>query len=293
MKTLPLFTACILFTMMAANAQPFNVEVQPQDNPTLLGKINKEALSGPHYASWFTKNYDTYTPKSETVKALKPLLAEYTITAFLGTWCGDSKAEIPKFYKVLEAVDFPLERLTTIALSRDRDTYKQSPGGEEEGLSIHRVPTFIIYKDGKEVNRIVEHPIVSVEADLLQLLKGSYTPNYESVIVVSEALAATDLKTFRRKSKKLLPKLKKVTKNMYELNTYTNVLFFAEKREKAIAVAELNAKLFPEEVGVYLNLGNKLAQMDKIEEARNFFNKALTIEPENTKAKAALEAIKG
>jgi len=293
MKTLLLTIACFLFAIVATNAQPFNVEVQPKDNPTLLGKINKEALSEPHYATWFTKNYDAYTPNASIIEELKPLLAAYTITAFLGTWCGDSKAEVPKFYKVLEASNFPLERLTTVALSRDRDTYKQSPGGEEEGLGIHRVPTFIVYKNGKEVNRIVEHPIASVEADMLQLLKGSYTPNYESVLLVHSALGSMDLKTFRRKSKKLLPKLRKVTKNMHELNTYTHVLFFAEKREKAIAVAELNAKLFPEEAGVYLNLGNKLAQMNQTEEARNFFNKALIIEPENTKAKAALEAIKG
>ena len=39
----------------------------------------------------------------------------------------------------------------------DRDEkYKQGPNGEEKGEKIHRVPIFIINRDGKESARIVE-----------------------------------------------------------------------------------------------------------------------------------------
>ena len=39
----------------------------------------------------------------------------------------------------------------------DRDEkYKQGPNGEEKGEKIHRMPVFIINRDGKESARIVE-----------------------------------------------------------------------------------------------------------------------------------------
>lgn len=37
--------------------------------------------------------------------------------------------------------------------------YKESLQHEKKGLNIVRVPTFVIFKDGKEVNRIIERPI--------------------------------------------------------------------------------------------------------------------------------------
>ena len=100
----------------------------------------------------------------------------------MGTWCGDSKQEVPRFYKVLEACEFPEDQLTVIALSSKPYMYKKSPNHEEAGLNIHRVPTFIFYKDRKEVNRIVEHPIETFEKDMLNIVtKNDYKSNYQIV----------------------------------------------------------------------------------------------------------------
>ena len=150
-------------------SQSFNHEEKRNNKSLLLGKINKEALSTSSYASWFTKNYNQYTPDTNTINELKKTLPTYTITAFMGTWCGDSKREIPKLYKTLDAAQFPLDRLTLIAVDRSAMHYKQSPGGEHEGQNIHRVPTIILYKDGKEVNRIVESSVESLEQDILKI----------------------------------------------------------------------------------------------------------------------------
>lgn len=62
---------------------------------------------------------------------------------------------------------------------------QNSPNKDEQGLNIHRVPTFIIYKEGKEVNRIVEFHIESFEKNLLKistlntLLFPNESSNYE------------------------------------------------------------------------------------------------------------------
>lgn len=260
-KVITLIVLCVSISML--QAQPFNKEVKSSpEQPLLLGKINKEGLSQQPYSDWFLKNYTDYTPKQEIVNQLKNELSNYTIIAFMGTWCGDSKREIPKFYKVLDEVNFPLERLTMVAVHRDREVYKQSPGGEEEGKNIHRVPTFIFFKDGKEVNRIVESPRITIEEDILQIVTTSkYAPKYESVTLVNQTLANMGLEKFQKKYKKLATELKPITTNMYELNTYSNVLFFAGKKEEAIAVARLNLLLFPEEENAQKSLENKTVQI--------------------------------
>jgi len=250
----------ILLSISFASAQSFNTQTTTsEEQPVLLGKINKEGLSGDAFESWFTTNYNSYVPEKESVHLLKNKLSEYTITAFMGTWCGDSKKEVPTFYKTLEAADFPLDRLTMVAVARDREAYKQSPGGEEEGLNIHRVPTFILYKDGKEVNRIVEHPIISIEKDMLNILKGNYTSNYQSVHTVHAALNEMGVEKFQKKRKKLAKQLKPITTTMYELNTYSNVLLTAGKTEEAIVVARLNLILFPDEIRAQESLKNKIS----------------------------------
>lgn len=294
MKNLILFSIAFTFSILTNYAQPFNKEVIQEDEmPMLLGKINKEVLSENSYSEWFLPNYEAYKPNEEKVDELKKLLPEYTITAFFGTWCGDSKEGLPLFYKILEQAEFPLERLTVIAVSNDSEDYKQSPGGEQEGLNIHRVPTFIFYKNGKETNRIVEHPVNTFEDDILQIVQHKgYVPNYNAVTIVNDALNEMGLEKFKKKSKKLLPQLKKEAKKLSELNTFSSVLFFSDRKEESIAVAELNTLLFPEEAYVYENLANKQYFTNQTEQALQNYKKSLAINPNNERVKSAVAAIK-
>lgn len=87
----------------------------------LLGKINKKALLRDSY-EWFIQKKENYTPQPAIITQLSELLNGYAITAFMGTWRGDSKREVPRFYKVLEEANFPLERLTLIAVDRKKES---------------------------------------------------------------------------------------------------------------------------------------------------------------------------
>jgi|TARA_R110002110_G_scaffold64434_10_gene178056 thiol-disulfide isomerase/thioredoxin len=294
MKTLLLLTLSFTLILCTAHAQPFNKEVTIEGkNPILLGKINKEILSTNTYVDWFLKNYDAYQPESTYITILKEKLPEYTITAFFGSWCGDSKEQLPPFYKILDEAKFPLERLTVVGVSRERDAYKQSPGGEEEGLNIHRVPTFIFYKDGIEVNRIVEQPIATLEHDMSMLLQNeSYIPKYNSVTIVNNALKKMGTVKFHRKAKKLLPQLRKEVKNISELNTYSSVLFFADQKEEALAVAKLNTLLFPNEAYTYESLANKQFKTNSLEKALKNYETSLTLDPENERVKKSITTVK-
>ncbi|MCF7568414.1 thioredoxin family protein [Sabulilitoribacter arenilitoris] len=132
-------------------SQSFNkLRTDQKGNELLLGEISKSDLTNNTFYTWFSKNYNNYLVDKSITKKLKGSLNQYEIKVFLGTWCGDSKKEILRFYKVLEATKFPENQLQVIAVNRTKETYKQSSNHEEKGLNIHRVPTFIFYKNGKE-----------------------------------------------------------------------------------------------------------------------------------------------
>ena len=134
----------------------------------LIGKISCKNLEMPPYNDWFVENFNNHTLDTLTISNLKPLLKNTRIKVFMGTWCSDSQREVPALHKVLEAADFDEDNLEIIAVNRDKIT----PNGLEKGKDIQYVPTIIFYKAGKEINRIVESPVASLEKDMLAIISG-------------------------------------------------------------------------------------------------------------------------
>lgn len=133
----------------------------------LVGIAQKSDFQQEPFNAWFTPNYDNYQPDMTVVEQIKPLLKNVKITAIMGTWCGDSKRETPAFYKILDLCGYNYKNLNMITVDRT----KKAPGNEQEGLGITNVPTFIFYKDGKEINRFVEFSRETLEKDILNILK--------------------------------------------------------------------------------------------------------------------------
>ncbi|MCB0382784.1 MAG: thioredoxin family protein, partial [Psychroserpens sp.] len=107
MKQYILIVATVLSSILSP-AQDINKEISIDDEtPFLLGKIDKNGLTSDHYNEWFSKNYNDYELDQEIIQAIGSKLNAYQITLFMGTWCGDSKMEVPRFYKILEACNFP------------------------------------------------------------------------------------------------------------------------------------------------------------------------------------------
>ncbi|CAG2532063.1 Thiol-disulfide isomerase or thioredoxin [Maribacter dokdonensis] len=180
MKFPLLIIAFILSYTTTIHSQKINQEVHIENQqPFLLGKITPEALSAKTYKTWYLPNFSNYKADTEKIKLIKEHLNAYKILIFMGTWCDDSKREVPRFLKILEQAEYPNENLKIIALDKRKEAYKKSPQGEEWGLNIRRVPTFIFYKNGREINRIIETPITSLEDDILKIVSQQvYLPNY-------------------------------------------------------------------------------------------------------------------
>ena len=183
MKAIKTYTPFILFFLGLFICQGQNAnqrKLHAKGKGKLLGVIAKKDMTATEHAQWFNEQYERYKVDLETITNLKSQLGAYHILAFMGSWCGDSRREVPRFYKILEATHYPMEQLRMIAVDNSREHYKKSPTGEEKGYDIIKVPTFILLKDGKEVNRIVEYPKKSLEKDLLAIvLNTSYIPNYK------------------------------------------------------------------------------------------------------------------
>ena len=260
----------------------------------LLGKINKQGLEQAPFNDWFSKNYDSYLTNDKVVEKLKNSLKDYKITVFLGTWCGDSKREVPRFYNVLEAANFPKDQLKIIAVDNDVKTYKQSPGGEEKGLNIHRVPTFIFYKDGKEVNRIVEYPKETLEKDMLKITTGQkYSPSYVAANYLNTLFETKTLMELEDMENELVPRLSQALKGVTELNTYGFVLLRSNQLQKAIYVLGLNAKIFPYHYYPYTGLGKAYFESKDVENALKNYKKSLALNSENKKVISMIQEIEG
>ncbi|MFT4575955.1 MAG: thiol-disulfide isomerase/thioredoxin [Polaribacter sp.] len=142
----------------------------------LIGITARADFDQQPYTSWFKLYSDRYTVDKKVAKKIKKGLKNITIKAFMGTWCGDSKRETPKFYKLLSLAKFNLENLEMITVNRG----KKTPDHLQKGFDIKRVPTFIFYKKGEEIGRFVERPRETLEKDILKILTGKeYKHSYD------------------------------------------------------------------------------------------------------------------
>jgi len=141
----------------------------------LLGPINAQGLNQEPYSLWFEENTKAYTPDMTVVEEIKPLLKSCYIKVFMGTWCEDSQREVPALMKLLNLTEFDQSQLEIIAMTHDKDT----PENYEADYEIEFIPTIMFFKDGAELNRIVEYTQETMELDLLKILKQqAYTPAY-------------------------------------------------------------------------------------------------------------------
>ncbi|PKH49986.1 hypothetical protein CXF68_04390 [Tenacibaculum sp. Bg11-29] len=254
----------------------------------LLGKTDKKAFDIQGF-TWFHKNYEAYITNDKIVNKLKTSLKNYSIKAFYGSWCGDSKRELPKFYKVIDQANFDKDQLEMIAVDRKPEAYKASPNGEEKGLNIHRVPTFIFYKNNKEVGRIVEYPKQDFERDLLTITNGKkYTPQYVVAEHLNKLMIDKTLDELKKNEKELIASLVEFTKGSRELNTFGYKLLRSKNISKAFFVFELNTKMYPYKYNVFDSLGEAYYTIKNYNQSLINYDKVLQLKPND---KNALEMI--
>lgn len=145
--------------------------------PMLLGKVSIDELKQEPFTGWYFEEFDNYDTDTELLDAISNP-NQYNYELFLGTWCGDSRREVPRLEKIFIELGIDFNQLSIITVDRD----KVSPDNEQEGKDIRYVPTLIVRNNDVEVGRIVESPSsesATLESDLLEISLGiSPSPNY-------------------------------------------------------------------------------------------------------------------
>jgi len=169
MKTL-LFSLTLIIGLNTF-AQEFNNKIidEKSKSEILIGLCNKEGFLQTPYSDWFKTEYDAYKPNIEVIKQLKPYADMYKITVVMATWCSDSKREIPRFYKVMDYAGYTPKSLRIICVDKNM----LSPDYDIKLFKVDKIPTFIIESHTKELGRIIETPVKSIEEDLLNILKNN------------------------------------------------------------------------------------------------------------------------
>ena len=81
---------------------------------------------------------------------------------FLGTWCHDSKREVPRFLKLIDTANVQLGSLKLVAVGYD----KLDSDGLAKQHDLLYTPTIIVSDGEKELARMIEKPKQSIAADL-------------------------------------------------------------------------------------------------------------------------------
>jgi len=134
----------------------------------ILGDFSLARLLEPPHSTWYLEGFANYDPDKTIMEELiQTDITDYSITIVLGTWCPDSRREVPRFMKIADLWGFPRDRIRLLGTDID----KNAPLADFPALGIERVPTFIFYKNNSEAGRIIEVPVTSLEQDTRNILK--------------------------------------------------------------------------------------------------------------------------
>lgn len=127
-----------------------------------LGIISQELLLSSY--DDFSDNFNAAELSSDDKQKIHQWPIDLKVDIYFGTWCHDSQIEVPKMLKILSSKSEILARL--IAL----DYEKNDPLGLAHSKDIKYTPTFIFYRENKEIGRIVEKPTLSLVDDINVML---------------------------------------------------------------------------------------------------------------------------
>ncbi|MBN2237453.1 MAG: thioredoxin family protein, partial [Bacteroidales bacterium] len=114
------------------------------------------------------QKYEAYSANQAQVDELKTIFKKnkkLNVVVVFATWCGDSKAHVPEFFKVADLAKIKKVKYLAVNRKKNAGTIDMS------AMAIQRVPTFIVYNGLDEIGRITESPTETIEADLLAIVK--------------------------------------------------------------------------------------------------------------------------
>lgn len=118
------------------------------------------------HTGWEDLRAQDYTPDTDVINAITAQAPDIEVLVFLGTWCSDTKRELPRFFKIMDQAGISETQVTLIGLDRS----KKDAAGLTAEWQIEYVPTFIFIRNGRELGRIIETPDGTLEGNIARIL---------------------------------------------------------------------------------------------------------------------------
>ena len=114
----------------------------------------------------FKKHQNDVVYTEEQLKPLKTISDKIEIKIYFGQWCHDSQREVPRLIQLFSQLNNSNFDVWYYGLN----TQKSDPLGLAEQSDIKKTPTIIIFKNGQEIDRILEFPQQDWAADLAAII---------------------------------------------------------------------------------------------------------------------------
>ena len=261
-----------------------------QKRDYLFGIVTRDSLLKSPDVDWYSRNYEDYIPDDAVIEKLKKLpVKDFTFDVYFGSWCGDSRRDVPRFFKIMDRMGVPAANIKLIAVGLN-DQYKQAPDGETRNRGIYRVATFVVSRQGKEINRITEHAVTTLEQDLLAMLTTSnYVSNYRAYPQINTWLQNGVLSSNNISTRGFAKQIGSQIFTPGELNSCAHVLLVQGKLKEAVAVYRMNTFLFYDNVDAYVGLAEALSKNGNHSEALDTMEYAFVLNDDKNYLKSLLE----
>src|SRR6476620_11575539 len=132
-----MFLTAVLFLTHLSFAQSPEVSRDASGNKVLIGFISRQQLVTDTAFTWFAQNQQGYVPEQNALQKLRANRDSVNIIAFGGTWCGDTKNILPKFFVLADAAGLSPDRITLLGVDRNKKTIQHLT----DAFNVTRVPT--------------------------------------------------------------------------------------------------------------------------------------------------------
>lgn len=166
MKAQYLLTVLILIMQYSLIAKDYTTYRDDKARLVIDGELSR--------ADWYSEtdwNLDSiaqYHPDAARCLEIKNICGKDSVEFIIiaGSWCGDTKSELPKLMKVFDVCKLEPDDYILVGVGKD----KVINTNISKSINVDRVPTLIILKNGLELGRIIEYPELSWEHDIAIVL---------------------------------------------------------------------------------------------------------------------------
>lgn len=138
----------IFYLVVLASIFIFSCEKKPY----LIGYYNNSQDYIQACTTWRTTVKENFKPNPVYMDSISMITDSVDCEIYTNTNCLQSKVWLPRFFKIQK--DLPIKNMFIAAV----DSSKKDEKGILKQKNITKIPSFLFYRDGKEIGRIEEKP---------------------------------------------------------------------------------------------------------------------------------------